>query len=88
MKNIGFKQLLPYELQAPIIITFMQPPNFNFDQFYNALSQKNFLIYPGKLTVAETFRIGCIGNLDEKDMHNTISAIKEVLAELKIRITK
>ncbi len=86
MKNIGFKQLLPDELQAPIIITFMQPPNFNFDQFYNALSQKNFLIYPGKLTVAETFRIGCIGNLDHNDMHDAISAIKEVLEELKIRI--
>jgi len=86
MKNIGFKQLLPKELQAPIIITFMQPPNFNFDQFYNALSKKNFLIYPGKLTVAETFRIGCIGNLNDQDMHNAISAIKEVLEELKIRI--
>ena len=90
MKNLGFKQLLPEELQAPIIITFLQPKNsnFNFQKFYDALSQKDFLIYPGKLTVADTFRIGCIGNLDEKDMHNTISAIKEVLAELKIRITK
>ena len=89
MKNLGFKQLLPEELQAPIIITFLQPKssNFNFQKFYDALSQKDFLIYPGKLTVADTFRIGCIGNLNEKDMYNTISAIKEVLAELKIRIT-
>jgi len=86
MREIGFKQLLSKELQAPIIITFMQPPNFNFNKFYNALSQKNFLIYPGKLTVAETFRIGCIGNLDNKDMHHAVSAIKEVIEELKIRI--
>ena len=86
MREIGFKQLLSKELQAPIIITFMQPPNFNFNKFYNALSQKNFLIYPGKLTVAETFRIGCIGNLDNKDMHDAVSAIKEVIEELKIRI--
>ena len=88
MKNLGFKQLLSEELQAPIIITFLQPKNFNFQEFYDALSRKDFLIYPGKLTVADTFRIGCIGNLDGKDMQNTISAIKEVLAELKIRITK
>ena len=88
MKELGFKQLLPNELQAPIIITFMQPKNsnFNFEKFYNALSKKNFLIYPGKLTVADTFRIGCIGNLNENDMHDTIKAVKEVLTELQIII--
>jgi Serine-pyruvate aminotransferase/archaeal aspartate aminotransferase len=43
------------------------------------LSEKGFLIYPGKLIVAETFRIGCIGNLNEQDMHDTITAIKEVV---------
>ena len=86
MREIGFKQLLPNELQAPIIITFMQPKNFNFNQFYDALSQKDFLIYPGKLTVADTFRIGCIGNLSETDMYNTIDAIKQVLNDLQITI--
>jgi len=87
MKEIGFEQLLPNELQAPIIITFKQPQNANFDfqQFYNALSEKNFLIYPGKLTVTDTFRIGCIGNLDENDMHDTLIAIKEVVQNLNIK---
>jgi 2-aminoethylphosphonate-pyruvate transaminase len=88
MKEIGFEQLLPNEFQAPIIITFKQPQNvgFDFQQFYDALSKKNFLIYPGKLTVADTFRIGCIGNLNKIDMENTIKAVKEVLTELEIRI--
>ena len=88
MREIGFDQLLPNELQAPIIITFKQPQNANFDfqQFYDALSEKNFLIYPGKLTVADTFRIGCIGNLDQKDMYNTLKAVKEVVQELNIKI--
>ncbi len=88
MKEIGFEQLLPDELQAPIIITFKQPndPDFNFQQFYNALSDKDFLIYPGKLTVADTFRIGCIGNLNDQDMKDTITAIKEVISELGINI--
>ena len=48
--------------------------------------QKDFLIYPGKLTVADTFRIGCIGNLYEQDMHDTIDAIREVLNELQLKI--
>ena len=88
MKDLGFEQLLPENLQAPIIITFKQPndPKFNFEKFYNALSEKNFLIYPGKLTVAETFRIGCIGNLDEQDMRDTIKAVKEVVTELEITL--
>ena len=88
MKDLGFEQLLPDNLQAPIIITFKQPndPKFNFEKFYNALSEKNFLIYPGKLTVAETFRIGCIGNLDEQDMRDTIKAVKEVVTELGLTL--
>ncbi len=88
MKDLGFEQLLPDKLQAPIIITFKQPKdvNFNFEKFYNALSDKNFLIYPGKLTVAETFRIGCIGNLNEKDMYDTIKAVKDVIKELSLKI--
>jgi len=88
MKELGFEQLLPDELQAPIIITFKQPKdsNFNFEKFYNALSEKDFLIYPGKLTVAETFRVGCIGNLNENDMKETVLAINEVVNELAIKI--
>ena len=88
MKELGFEQLLPENLQAPIIITFKQPndSNFNFDKFYNALSEKKFLIYPGKLTVAETFRIGCIGDLNENDMKETLSAVKEVIQELDLKI--
>lgn len=88
MKDIGFEQLLPDHLQAPIIITFKQPkdPNFNFQAFYNALSDKDFLIYPGKLTVADTFRIGCIGNLNEQDMKDTLVAVKEVISDLNINV--
>lgn len=88
MKEMGFEQLLASEIQAPIIITFKQPQNANFEfqEFYDALSEKNFLIYPGKLTIADTFRIGCIGNLDANDMHDAITAIKEVVRDLNISI--
>ena len=57
-----------------------------FKQFYNALSDKDFLIYPGKLTVADTFRIGCIGNLNDQDMMDTLVAVKEVVSDLKINL--
>ena len=88
MAKLGFKQLLPNELQAPIIITFLQPkvPNFDFKKFYNSLSDKGFLIYPGKLTVADTFRIGCIGNLYEKDMNEAILAVENTIKDLDIKL--
>ena len=88
MKEMGFKQLLPDHLQAPIIITFMQPddPNFKFDEFYSALSDKGFLIYPGKLTIANTFRIGCIGYLNSNDMLEALNAIKKTIQELNIQL--
>ena len=88
MKEIGFKQLLPDHLQAPIIITFLQPddPNFKFEELYDALSEKGFLIYPGKLTIANTFRIGCIGYLTSNDMREAIKAIKETIQELNIQL--
>ena len=88
MAKLGFKQLLPNEVQAPIIITFLQPKvqNFDFKKFYNSLSDKGFLIYPGKLTVADTFRIGCIGNLYEKDMNEAILAVENTLKDLDIKL--
>ena len=60
--------------------------NFKFKEFNNALSNKGFLIYPGKLTVAETFRVGCIGNLNSKDMYDALKAIKETIKELNIKL--
>ena len=88
MEEMGFKQLLPEHLQAPIIITFMQPknPGFKFDQFYDSLSKKGFLIYPGKLTIANTFRIGCIGYLNSNDMLEALKAIKKTIQELNIQL--
>lgn len=88
MKKIGFKQLLPNHLQSPIIITFLQPDssNFIFEKFYEKLSEKGFLIYPGKLTSDETFRIGCIGHLNSNDMNNAIKSIQECLKELDVNL--
>lgn len=86
MQELGFSTLLPDHLQAPIIITFHMPadPAFDFQRFYDGLSDRGFLIYPGKLTVADSFRIGCIGRLYPKDMHSALAAVREVLSELGV----
>lgn len=86
MRELGFRTLLPADLQAPIIVTFHMPsdPAFVFQKFYDGLSERGFLIYPGKLTVADSFRIGCIGRLYPKDMRAALKAVRDVLATLGV----
>jgi 2-aminoethylphosphonate-pyruvate transaminase len=86
MRAMGFRTLLDDRLQAPIIITFHMPtdPKFVFQRFYDGLKDRGYVIYPGKLTVAESFRIGCIGRLYPKDMTGALAAVREVLAELRV----
>lgn len=90
MRALGFKTLLPDELQAPIIITFHMPtnPEFDFDAFYDGLKDQGYVIYPGKLTVADSFRMGCIGRLDQQQMQGALDAVKQILNQFGIdRIT-
>ena len=81
MREMGFATLLPDELQAPIIVTFHMPsnPEFDFDAFYDGLKDQGYVIYPGKLTVADSFRMGCIGRLDQQHMRDALAAVREML---------
>lgn len=77
MRALGFDTLLPDASQGPIITSFLYPdPSFDFQQFYNELKQKGFVIYPGKISDADTFRIGNIGDVFPADMDKLIEAIK------------
>ncbi|MGH6886485.1 MAG: 2-aminoethylphosphonate--pyruvate transaminase [Geminicoccales bacterium] len=84
MRGLGFRTLLPDRLQAPIIITFKLPddPRFGFEDFYDRLHAKGFVIYPGKLTVAPSFRIGCIGRITPEDMRRAVQAVAATLREM------
>ncbi len=86
MRAMGFKTLLPDELQAPIIITFHMPanPEFDFNAFYNGLKDQGYVIYPGKLTVADSFRMGCIGRLGAEQINGALDAVAQLLAQFGI----
>jgi 2-aminoethylphosphonate-pyruvate transaminase len=88
MRKLGFRTLLHDAVQAPIIVTFHMPTNtsFNFQRFYDALKDRGYVIYPGKLTVADSFRIGCIGRLNEGHMRGAVEAVREVLAEMGVTL--
>jgi 2-aminoethylphosphonate-pyruvate transaminase len=88
MREMGFRPLLPDALQAPIIVTFHTPadPRFDFKSFYDRLAQRGYLIYPGKLTKIDSFRVGCIGRLADADMRGALGAIRETLAEMGVHV--
>jgi len=87
MRAMGFETLLPDSLQAPIIVTFKMPadPAFDFQAFYDALSRRGYVIYPGKLTVAPSFRIGCIGHLDAAVMKGALAAVGDAINEMGVK---
>ncbi len=89
MRSLGFETLLPDALQAPIIATFRTPshPSFVFQRFYDALKERGYVIYPGKLTVADSFRIGCIGHLTADDMGGALEAVRETLIEMDVDLS-
>jgi 2-aminoethylphosphonate-pyruvate transaminase len=86
MRAHGFEPLLPDGLQAPIIVTFRMPadPRFVFQAFYDKLKDRGYVIYPGKLTVAESFRIGCIGRLYPDDLRGAVRAVGDILREMGV----
>jgi 2-aminoethylphosphonate-pyruvate transaminase len=85
MADLGFRLFLDAAVQAPIIATFHYPAGqwFDFSRFYRGLAGRGFLIYPGKLSRAESFRIGCIGAIEPADFRRLLGAIGEVVAAMK-----
>ena len=86
MRSIGFEALLGERWLSPIIVTFFCPadPRFDFTQFYDLMKSKGFIIYPGKLTVVDSFRIGCIGQMDDQIMLKVVKAAKQSLQEMGV----
>ena len=78
MTGLGFRCLLPPELQSPIITAFRNPESadFSFARFYQLLKERSFVIYPGKVTGIDAFRIGTIGHVFPRDFARLISAIE------------
>ena len=86
MRDLGFETLLADRWLSPIIVTFFCPadPNFTFQGFYDAMKARGFIIYPGKLTIVDSFRIGVIGQMDEHVMRRVVEAARDALKDMKV----
>lgn len=87
MREMGFTTLLDDKDAGPIIQTFLMPrdPNFDFEKFYQILRLRGFAIYPGKLTRRPSFRIGTIGQIDDRVIQGVLKAIREAIRELGVK---
>jgi 2-aminoethylphosphonate-pyruvate transaminase len=83
---LGLRPFLAPQHQAPIIVTFHAPahPAYAFKPFYEAAKARGFLLYPGKLTEVETFRVGCIGAIGRLEMQQAVDAVAAALRSLGI----
>lgn len=88
MAKMGFYPYLDEQKQGAIITTFLFPddPNFDFETLYSGLSARGMVIYPGKLTKADCFRIGTIGRLFPHDMVNLLAAFREIMQDMGVAL--
>ena len=88
MTRLGFRSYLPTAVQSHIITSFIFPADskFTFNEFYRRVAEKGYILYPGKISQADTFRIGNIGRIFEQDMRAVVHAIREAVEEMGVRL--
>jgi 2-aminoethylphosphonate-pyruvate transaminase len=81
MRQLGLTCLLPGQYQSPIITSFLSPAHhpYSFEGLYKALKARGFVIYPGKVTTADAFRFGNIGDLYPEDMYRLVDAVQDCM---------
>ena len=86
MRRLGFNEYVDPDIQGYIITSFRYPedPNFQFEKFYDLLNESGFVIYPGKVSDADCFRIGNIGRIDKSDVEALLEAISNVLETMQV----
>ncbi|MBO1078455.1 2-aminoethylphosphonate--pyruvate transaminase [Roseomonas haemaphysalidis] len=86
MRQMGFTAVVPDRFASPIVATFREPthPAFSFQALFDGMKQRGFIIFPGRLALADTFRIGCMGDVTEHDIGEALQAVAETLAAMGV----
>jgi 2-aminoethylphosphonate-pyruvate transaminase len=86
MRQMGFQPVVPDAVASPIVATFHNPdhPGFSFDALFQGMKRRGFVIFPGRLALANTFRIGCMGAVTADDIGRAMIAVAETMAEMGI----
>lgn len=86
MRQMGFRTVVPDGFASPIVATFHNPdhPAFSFQALFEGMKRRGYIIFPGRLALADTFRIGCMGDLNEDDMAEAMQAVADTMAEMGV----
>ncbi len=86
MRQMGFATVVPDAHASPIVATFHNPdhPAFSFQKLFEGMQARGFIIFPGRLALADTFRIGCMGDVTEEDMGEAMAAVADTMREMGI----
>jgi 2-aminoethylphosphonate-pyruvate transaminase len=87
LRAFGFESYLRDEVAAPVIATFHAPadPNYDRGRFFQLMWQRGFVMFRGQLTPEPTFRIGCMGAIDEAVMRRVVKGVEESMAAMGVR---
>jgi 2-aminoethylphosphonate-pyruvate transaminase len=90
MQRLGFTPFLSDSVRAPIIATYREPSGFafEFETFAELVRSRGYILYPGKVTAAKTFRVGCIGDVGPQQLTGAVQAIEEALDEMRVGAAK
>ncbi len=82
MTSLGFRTYLDNN-QSPIITTFLYPDteDFTFEKMYNFIKERGYAIYPGKVSDADVFRIGNIGEIYTEDIEKLYSIFADFISK-------
>jgi 2-aminoethylphosphonate-pyruvate transaminase len=86
MRQMGFTTVVPDGFASPIVATFHNPehPAFSFQALFEGMKRRGFVIFPGRLALADTFRIGCMGDVTEADISDAMAAVAETMQEMGV----
>jgi 2-aminoethylphosphonate-pyruvate transaminase len=86
MRQMGFTTVVPDAHASPIVATFHNPdhPAFSFQKLFEGMKKRGFIIFPGRLALADTFRIGCMGAVEEQDITEAMQAVAETMREMGV----
>jgi len=86
MRQMGFETVVPDNFASPIVATFREPehPAFSFQKLFEGMKKRGFIIFPGRLALAGTFRIACMGTVTEDDIAEAMDAVAETMAEMGV----
>jgi 2-aminoethylphosphonate-pyruvate transaminase len=87
MRQMGFRTVVPDEHASPIVASFYNPddPAFSFPKLFEGMKRRGFVIFPGRLALADTFRIGCMGDVTEQDIAEAMEAVAATMAEMGLK---